>query len=89
MDIQTWLRHQLTEANHDLLLGLPQTMVEGLMSAEVNVLCNAEYGQRTPERENSRNGVRQRDWDTRLGSITPGGLVQFEPKSDLSDILAS
>jgi transposase-like protein len=31
--------------------------------------CNAGYAERTPERENSRNGQRTRPWDTRLGTI--------------------
>jgi transposase-like protein len=31
--------------------------------------CNAGYAERTPERENSRNGERTRPWDTRLGTI--------------------
>ena len=72
MDIQSWLRHQLGEAQPDMLRSLLQTMVEGLMSAEANVLCNAEYGERSAERENVRNGYRRRDWDTRLGSIALG-----------------
>ena len=72
MDVQSWLRQQLALAQPDMLRSLLQTMVEGLMSAEVNVLCNAEYGERTADRENARNGYRQRDWDTRLGSISLG-----------------
>jgi transposase-like protein len=42
---------------------------EALMSAEASMQCNAAYGERTPERENSRNGYRLRPWDTRVGSI--------------------
>ena len=86
MDVQTWLRQQLTEANPDLLRGLLQTMVEGLMSAEVNVLCNAEYGERTADRENSRNGLRVRDWDTRLGTI-PLGIPKLRQGSYFPDWL--
>src|SRR5439155_13886100 len=29
----------------------------------------ADYGERSPERVNRRNGYRERDWDTRVGSI--------------------
>src|SRR5207253_2635156 len=29
----------------------------------------AGYGERSPERVNRRNGYRERDWDTRVGSI--------------------
>ncbi len=39
------------------------------MAAEVEVLCNAGYGEITPERTNSRNGYRPRQLDTRVGSI--------------------
>jgi putative transposase len=35
----------------------------------VEVLCNAGYGEVTPERTNSRNGYRSRQLDTRVGSI--------------------
>ena len=31
--------------------------------------CGAAYGERTEERENSRNGYRMRPWDTRVGSV--------------------
>ena len=39
------------------------------MAAEVDVLCDAGYGEVTPERMNSRNGYRSRPFDTRVGSI--------------------
>jgi putative transposase len=44
-------------------------MVSILMSAEVDSLCGAGYGERSDECVNSRNGRRSRLWDTRLGSI--------------------
>ncbi len=69
MDIQAWLRQQLSETEPDLLRELLQTMVESVMGAEVSARCNAGYGERTSERENARNGYRERDWDTRLGTI--------------------
>lgn len=69
MDVQAWLRQQLSEAEPDLLRELLQTMVERVMGAEVSARCNASYGERTSERENARNGYRERDWDTRLGTI--------------------
>jgi putative transposase len=39
------------------------------MSAEPSGLCNAEYGEVSPERVNSRNGYGSRRWDTRTGTI--------------------
>jgi len=46
-----------------------QTFVEALMSADADAVCGAGYGQRSPDRSNTRNGYRQRGWDTRAGSI--------------------
>ena len=39
------------------------------MSADADAVCGAGYGERSPERVNRRNGYRERDWDTRVGSI--------------------
>jgi len=39
------------------------------MDAEANALCGAEYGERSSGRTNSRNGYRERPFDTRLGGI--------------------
>jgi len=69
MDIQSWLRKQLEEASPDLLRVMVQDFAEALMGAEADALCGAPYGERTPERINRRNGYRERDWDTRVGSI--------------------
>jgi putative transposase len=65
-----WLRQQLLEAHPDLLREMLATMVQELMGAEAQALCGAEYGERSSERANSRNGYRERDWDTRVGSIS-------------------
>jgi transposase-like protein len=68
-DLVAWLRQQLLEADPDLLRELLATMVQGLMGAEAQQACGAEYGERSSERSNSRNGYRERDWDTRAGTI--------------------
>jgi hypothetical protein len=39
------------------------------MSAEADAICGAPYGERSPERTNSRNGYRTRDFDTRAGTM--------------------
>jgi transposase-like protein len=39
------------------------------VAAEVDAVCNAGYGEVTPERLNSRNGYRARDFDIRVGTI--------------------
>ncbi|WP_203737953.1 IS256 family transposase, partial [Actinoplanes italicus] len=45
------------------------TFADALMSAEADAVCGAGYGERTPERANSRNGYRHREWDTRAGTV--------------------
>jgi transposase-like protein len=69
MDVSGWLRKQLEEASPDLLRAMVRDFAEALMGAEVDALCGAGYGERSPERVNRRNGYRGRDWDTRVGSI--------------------
>jgi hypothetical protein len=41
-----------------------KVFAERLMAAGVDALCGAGYGEVTPERTNSRNGLRHRDFDT-------------------------
>jgi hypothetical protein len=69
MEVAGWLRKQLEEAHPDLLRAMVKEMAEALMGAEAEALCGAGYGERSPERVNRRNGYRERDWDTRVGSI--------------------
>lgn len=57
-------------AGSDLLGEMVKMAAELLMDADVDVLCNASYGERTEARVNSRNGHRERRWDTRAGTIT-------------------
>jgi transposase-like protein len=53
----------------DLLRELVQQTVNVLLSADADAACGAEYGERSPERVNQRNGYRERRWDTRAGTI--------------------
>ena len=69
MDALEWLRKHLEEDGNDLLREMIKSFAEELMSAEADAACGAGYGERTPERVNSRNGYRQRDFDTRAGTI--------------------
>jgi transposase-like protein len=69
MDVTAWLRKQLEVASPDLLRAMVKEMAEALMGAEAEALCGAGWGERSPERVNRRNGYRERDWDTRVGSI--------------------
>ncbi len=42
---------------------------ERLMALETESLCAAAPGERTGERQNQRNGYRDRDWHTRAGTV--------------------
>jgi putative transposase len=69
MDVSSWLRKQLEETSPDLLRAMVKDFAEALMSADADAVCGAGYGERSPERVNRRNGYREREWDTRVGSI--------------------
>ena len=69
VDVSGWLDTQLAQASPDLLRAMLKSFAEALMSAEADAVCGAAYAQRSPERVNSRNGYRQRDWDTRAGTV--------------------
>ena len=40
-----------------------------LMELETDALCGAGHGERSAERINQRNGFRDRDWETRAGTV--------------------
>jgi transposase-like protein len=63
-------RKQLEGADVDLLREMVKIFAEQLMGADADALCGADYGERSPERTNRRNGYRERPWDTRAGTIS-------------------
>ncbi len=56
-------------ADADLLRDMLQFVAQRLMDMDVESLCAAFYGERSPDRLNSRNGYRERLWETRAGSV--------------------
>ena len=40
-----------------------------LMELETDGLCGAGHGERSADRRNQRNGYRERDWQTRAGTV--------------------
>src|SRR5215831_234140 len=56
-------------ADADLLRDMIQFVAQRMMDMDVESLCAAFYGERSPERLNSRNGYRERLWETRAGSV--------------------
>ena len=69
IDPAHFLAEQLAQASPDLLRQMLTTFIDTLMSAEADAVCGAEYGARSPERTNVRNGYRHRDFDTRAGTL--------------------
>jgi putative transposase len=69
IDPAHFLHEQLAQASPDLLRQMLTTFINTLMSAEADAVCGAEYGARSAERTNVRNGYRPRDFDTRAGTL--------------------
>ena len=69
IDPAHFLHEQLAQASPDLLRQMLTTFINTLMSAEADAVCGAEYGARSAERTNIRNGYRHRDFDTRSGTL--------------------
>jgi putative transposase len=56
-------------ADVDMLREMLQFVTQRMMELDVEGRCGAPYGERGVPRENSRNGYRDRLWETRAGSI--------------------
>ena len=56
-------------ADVDLVREMIRHVAQRMMDMDAESLCAAAYGERSPERLNSRNGYRERQWDTRAGSV--------------------
>jgi putative transposase len=56
-------------ADVDLVRDMLYFAAQRLMEIDVEALCAAAYGERAVPRENSRNGYRDRSWETRAGAI--------------------
>ncbi len=69
IDPTVFLHEQLGSASPDLLRQMLTTFMNTLMSAEADAVCGAPYGESSPERVNVRNGYRQREFDTRAGTV--------------------
>jgi hypothetical protein len=56
-------------ADTDLLREMIAFAAQRLMQLEVEGLTGAAHGERSAERINHRNGYRERDWETRAGTV--------------------
>ena len=68
-DPTTVVADMLASASPDLLRSMLSTFIQTVMGADADALCGAGYGERSPDRVNSRNGYRHRDFDTRVGTL--------------------
>jgi len=56
-------------ADVDMLRQMVQFMAQRLMEIDVEGRCGAGYDEKSAERTNSRNGYRDRTWETRAGAV--------------------
>jgi putative transposase len=56
-------------ADADLLRHMIQFVAQRMMDMDVEALCGAGFDVKSPDRTNSRNGYRERPWETRAGTI--------------------
>src|SRR4051812_26257538 len=69
IDPARFLSEQLAQVSPDLLRQMLTTFINTLMSAEADGVCGAGYRQRSEDWTNSRNGYRDREFDTRAGTL--------------------
>ena len=69
MALRALLRKAELDDDVDFLRDGMRVLAQALMETEVSQHVGAERYERTPQRQGERNGYRERDWDTRVGSI--------------------
>jgi putative transposase len=69
MALEELLRKAQMTQDVDVLREGVRVLSEALMELEVTQHVGAQRHERTPERTGQRNGYRERQWDTRVGSI--------------------
>ena len=69
MALDGLLRKAQVDGDVDFLREGARVLSEALMELEVTRHVGAERHERTPERTGQRNGYREREWDTRVGTV--------------------
>ncbi len=69
-DQETALRELLAKGSDTTFLReMIGFAAQRLMELETEGLCGAGHGERSPDRRVQRNGYRERDWQTRAGTV--------------------
>src|SRR5215469_17874027 len=63
------LRKAQLEQDVDFLREGARVLAQAVMELEVTQQLGAGWHERTPERKGQRNGYRERQWDTRVGTL--------------------
>ena len=73
---------ELLEKGSDAIFPREMTgfAAQRLMELETEGLCGAIHGERSAERVNQRDGHRERDWQTRAGTVELTGRSASDPK---------
>ena len=66
MSLRSWIEKT---PDADLLREMIGFAAQRLMELETDGLCGAGHGERSADRRNQRNGYRERDWQTRAGTV--------------------
>lgn len=69
LDLDGLLDKVLSEGSPDFLRQALEAVAKQLMELEVTRLAGASIGERTGDRRDHRNGYRQREWKTRVGTL--------------------
>jgi putative transposase len=69
MGLEELLRKAALDSGADFLRDGVRVLTQALLEAEVSQHVGAERHERTPARTGQRNGYRERQWDTRVGTI--------------------
>ena len=69
MDILELLHKRGMDGDVDFLREALAVLVDGIMDGEASVKAGVGYGERSPDRVTQRNGYRNWNWDTRVGTM--------------------